>query len=139
MWREPVRGLVRILVSKLIEPEPAAPRDLSRARDCGTMQPKEPRHLRRRFQVPLSVRFQPQARLGDGAALADAGDDVLQRSTAWYVIEHVVGGDQRHAAGLREAGQASEPFAIVATIEMRAREIGAIIGPRAALPLAIRT
>ena len=64
---------------------------------------EQPRHLLGRLDVPLGIGLEPPAGLVDGQVLADAGDHVLQHAPAGLVVEHIVGGDQRHAdAGRRD-------------------------------------
>ena len=47
--------------------------------------------------MPLGIGLQAEAGFLDRHTLADAGQDVLQRTPLRRVIEHVVGGDQGQA------------------------------------------
>ena len=58
---------------------------------------EKPRHLVRRFQVPFGIGFQKTARLVQRDMLANAGDNVLQLAPFGTVIQHIIGGQQRHA------------------------------------------
>ena len=68
---------------------------------------KEPRHLLRRFQVPLGIGFKAAAGGFDRHMLADAGDDVLQRTAFGRVIEHIIDGDQRDRSIASDRQQAA--------------------------------
>ncbi len=74
------------------------------------------------FEMPLGIDGEPQARLGDGAFLADAGDDVGERPALRRVIEDIVDGDERRAEPLAEFGQQAEPARLVAAMIMHAGE-----------------
>ena len=58
---------------------------------------KQPDHFGGRFQMPLGIGFQQAARGLDGGLLADAADDILQHPALMGVVQHVIGGEQRHA------------------------------------------
>ena len=58
---------------------------------------KQPRHFVRRLEMAFGIGFEPLADGLDGGLLADAGQDILQRTPRGIVIQHVVGGEQRHA------------------------------------------
>ncbi len=75
--------------------------------------------------MALGIGVEAKAGLGDGAALADAGDDVLQRAPLGHVVEHVVGGDQRQIVPRGKRGETLQPLGVVAAIEMLRGEIGA--------------
>ena len=49
----------------------------------------------RRLQMPIGVAFATKPQRINGAAFADAGDDILQDTARGCVEQHVVGGDQR--------------------------------------------
>ena len=55
--------------------------------------------------MPLRIGFEAEARFGNRAFLADAGEHVLQGAPVRGVIEHRIGGDQGGAGALREIGQ----------------------------------
>ena len=78
---------------------------------------KMPRHLLRRFQVPLRIGFEQPPGLVDRDVLADAGHDVLQGPPLGHVIEHVVHGDQRNEGCLGDRLETREPAVVVAAIE----------------------
>ena len=67
--------------------------------------------------MALGIGFEASARRGERHMLADAGHDVLQGAPFGRVIEHVVGGDQRHARCAGERGEAGEAPRIIAAIE----------------------
>src|SRR5579883_2052416 len=118
-------GLIGIFISQLPEVEGAAIDDHQAALDRGGMSAEEPHHLDRGLQVTLGIGGEAEPGLDEGAAFADAGDDILQTAAARHVIEHVIGCDQRQARAFGERGQAMEPLGIVAAIEMLDCEIGA--------------
>ena len=55
---------------------------------------EQARHLMWRFQVPLGIGLEAEARFGNRAFLADAGEHVLQRAAVRGVVEHGIGGDE---------------------------------------------
>ncbi len=73
--------------------------------------------------MPLGIGGEAKPGFGERAACADAGDDILQLLPLRPVIEHVVGGDERHARALGEAREAVDAGEIVAAIEMARGEI----------------
>jgi hypothetical protein len=84
---------------------------------------EEPRHLLRRFDMPLGIGFEAEAGLGNGTFLADAGEHVLKGAAVRGVIEHRIGGDERCACAPAEFGECCDAGAIVAAIAMPRREI----------------
>src|SRR6185312_16305771 len=125
-WHAVDAGLIGIFVAQLAEIEAAALDDLHTARHRTGMVAEQPLHLAARFQMALAIGGEAEAGLDDGAALADASDDVLQRPALAHVVEHVVGGDERQPGARGELRQAIKAFRIVATIEVLARDIGTI-------------
>ena len=121
--------LVGIFVFQLVEGEGASSRDLDAMTQRLLMAGEEPRHVLRRFYMPLGIGLEAEAGLGDGAFLADAGEHVLKGAAVGGVIEHRVGGDERDARAPAAFGQSGDVGAIVAPITMPRREIEG--GPRA--------
>ncbi len=56
---------------------------------------EQPRHFRGRLDMPLGIDGEPQARFGERAFLAHAGEHVGERPALRRVIENVVDGDER--------------------------------------------
>ncbi len=117
------RGLVGVFVAQLVEIEAAAFGDLDAGAYGLRMGAKQPRHLLGRLQVALGIGGEAKARLGDGAAFADAGHDVLQASPLRRVVEHVVGSNQPQAPARGQIGQAMEALGVVAAIKVLRRKI----------------
>ena len=86
--------LVGIFVFQLVEGEGAGIGDLDGAGERILMAGEQPRHLLRRFQMPLGIGFELQPCVMDRAFLADAGEHVLQGPAMGGVIEHGIGGDE---------------------------------------------
>ena len=84
---------------------------------------EQPRHLLRRFQVPLGIGFELQPCVMDGAFLADAGEHVLQGPAMGGVIEHRIGGDEGYAGARRQLRKRGDAGAIVAAIRVTGGEI----------------
>ena len=121
-----MRGhLLGVFVAQLPKVEADARGDLDGAGHGRRLVGEQARHLGRRLQVPLGVRKQAEAGLGEGAARADAGEHVLERVPLGDVGVGVVGGDERGAGGFGEPGQRGQPVAVVAAIEMVGGEITA--------------
>ena len=117
--------LVGIFVFQLAEREIAGFGDLDGAGDGLGKIFEQPRHLRRGFQMAFGIDGKPQARFGNGAFLADAGEDVGERPALRRVIGDVVDGDERRMKALAELGQKPEPARLVAAMIMDAGEEGA--------------
>ena len=77
--------LIGIFVAKLVEREGAGLRDLDGPLERILVAFEQARHFVRRLQVPLGIGFEAEARLVNGAFLADAGEHVLEgrRCGAW--------------------------------------------------------
>jgi hypothetical protein len=73
--------------------------------------------------MPLGIGEEAIARLLDGAMLADAGQDILQRTARGDMGMDIVDGDQRRAGPRCQGRQPGEAPPVVATIEMLAGEI----------------
>ncbi len=114
---------VGIFVFQLVEREGASLRDLDAAAKRILMAAEEPRHLLRRFDMPLGIGFEAEAGLGNGAFLADAGEHVLKGAAVRGVIERGVGGNEWKPRALAEFGECRDAGTIVATIGMPRREI----------------
>ena len=92
--------LARILIAQLIEREPAAPDDLVCSGQRFRMPLEKARHLGRILEKAVRMPLETEAGIVDGAALADAGNDVLQHAARGMMIEDVTHRDGRHACGL---------------------------------------
>jgi len=66
---------------------------------------KQLRHLAGRLQIPLGIRRQPAAGLGDGRVMVNAREDVEQRPLDMRREPHAVGRDRRNAECRREADE----------------------------------
>ena len=71
--------------------------------------------------MPLGLP-QPAAGCIDRHMLADARDDILQRSPLGQVIKHVVDGDQRDEGFIRDGEESREAALVIAAIEHRGGE-----------------
>lgn len=91
-------------------------RDLDTARDRLRVVREEPGHLLRWLQMALGIGFQAVAGLDQGAALADAGGDILQGAPVGMVVERIRHRHHRRAETFPEPGQPAEAAALVATV-----------------------
>ncbi len=89
--------LFGIFVAEFVEAEGAAVGDFDGSRDGVGMCGEQSGHLLGRFEVALAVGKEALAGVGDGALLANAGEDVLEEAALGDVIVNVVGGDHGHA------------------------------------------
>ena len=87
-------GLVGVFVAQLRQVEADAAGDFQAALDGGGETGEQAGYLGRGLESPLGVGLQPKPCLMDRAALADAGQDVLQGPPAGVVVEHLAHGDQ---------------------------------------------
>ncbi len=102
--------LLRILVAKLVEREPAAPGDVPRRLD-------ERARVQRldaaeRAQRALPVRVKRAAGMRDRRLQAHRGQEVLERPAAALVHVHVARRDRRKREFARERAQPLEPFPV---------------------------
>ena len=89
---------------------------------------EEPGHLGGRLQVALRIGLQAVAGLDQGAALADAGEHVLQGAPVGVVVERIRDRHHRRAEALPDPGEAAEPTPLVAAITMARAEKNAAGG-----------
>ena len=111
-----LQGFRRIVVLEVAEIEGDPGEEALGFGDGLGMLAEEARHLAGQLDVTLGVLFESAAGGRDGQVLADAGDDVLERTAAGLVIEHVV--DRKHgdADTAGEIGETVETGAVVAIV-----------------------
>ena len=114
--------LVGILVLEFIEGEVAGLHDLDGAGQGLRVVGEQARHLGGRLQVALGIGLQAVARRRQGAALADAGDDVLQGASLRVVVERVRDRHQGGAEARAEFRETPEAAALVAAPAMAPRQ-----------------
>ena len=124
------RDLIGIFVGQLFEVEIAAAGKLHRVRDRLGIGGEEAGHLLGAFEMALGVAGEPEAGFVDGAGVADAGEHILKAAADGIVIEHVVGGEERHARGLGQGGEPVQPLGIAALKAAGGGEIDAAFEPR---------
>ncbi len=76
--------------------------------------------------MALGVAGKPEARFVYAACLPDAGEHILKAAPGGIVIEHIVGGDKRHA---RRLGQRRKPVQPPGIVPMKAAGGGQIDAP----------
>ncbi len=109
--------LVGILIFELVERKRNAPGKAHGFRNRVRNIAKQPRHFAPRFQVTLGIGFEPPADGVDGGFFADARQHVLQRTAGGMVVQHLVGREQRHLGGKRDAMQTRQPAPVVAAVK----------------------
>ena len=67
--------------------------------------------------MALGIRFEEPAGIADRPVLADAGDHVLERPAFGRVVEHVVGGEERHAVVAGDAVEEGEAAPVSGAVE----------------------
>src|SRR3569623_172727 len=67
---------------------------------------EQSRHFLRRIEMPLTIRFEQSASRFHIGALADTGDDIVQRALIQSCVERVVGSEQRDAGRGGSFGEA---------------------------------
>ena len=105
-------GLIGILVAQLGQAEAAAAGDLQRAGHGVGVAGEQPRHLGRRLEVAVGEALAPEPGRVDGAALADAGEHVLEDAALRRVVEHVAGGNRRDPRHPRQVGEPAQPHRV---------------------------
>ena len=125
--------LVGILVAELVEGEGEALEHGGGLGEAFRKVAEEAGHLRRRLQVAFGIGGEQAAGIGQRLVLADAGEDVLQAAALGRVIEHVVGGHQRHGEAFgqaREQGHAAMVAGPVIAAEHQADSAGEGVAER---------
>jgi len=108
--------LVGILIFELVKRERNAAGKPHGLCDCLREVAKQPRHFSRRLEVALRIGLKTLADGVDGGLLANAGQDILQRTARGMMIQHLVGRQQRHAGGRGDAMQPHQATPVVPTI-----------------------
>ena len=108
---------VGILIAELVERERQALEHRSALGNRLRMVAEQARHLGGILQVPLGIGFQPLAGGHQRHMLADAGEHVLQRPPFGPVIEHVIGGKERHADTAGKPRQEREPAVVAGAMQ----------------------
>ena len=117
--------LVGVFVGEFIEREAAALDDFQAAFHRLRMRAEQAGDLRGGFQMAFGVGGECAAGGGDGDLQANAGHHVVQRAAVGRVVEHVVGGDQRHAAAGGEVGERAQAACVVGAEAPGGGEVGA--------------
>ena len=129
LWREGrVLLLVGILVAQVAKVEAAAFGDLQRARDRVRVAGEQAGHFLGRLEVAVGKALALEAGGLDRAALADAGDDILQDAALGMVEQHVAGGDEGGAVAGAHLREAVEAGGVARPAADRAGKVGAAPG-----------
>jgi len=75
------------------------------------------------FQVALGIGLELLADGFDRGLLANAGQHILQRAARGMVIEHLVGGEQRHLCRYRDAMQPRQTALVVTAMKLAFGEV----------------
>src|SRR5215213_9756840 len=67
--------------------------------------------------MAFRIGFQAAAYRLNGCLLADAGEDILQGSARWMVIQHFIGRQQRHAGHLGNLAKPRETAPVIAPVQ----------------------
>ena len=62
----------------------------------------------------------------DGDVVADAGHNILKDASAWFMEEHVIGDDGRHAHRCGEVGQLEQPQLVIRPPAQGERHVTAV-------------
>src|SRR5436190_411723 len=76
--------------------------------------------------MALFIDREPKTRFGNGAFLADAGENVREWPALRRVVEHVVDGNEWRPHAIAKLGQKTEPARFVAAITIGAGEEAAL-------------
>ena len=117
------KGLFRVFVFQLFQPEGAGIGHRARRRDGVRPAGEEALHLLRRLEVPLGIGMEQVPGLGDGGLVADRGHHILQRTPLGLMIMHVVGGEQRQPVGFGQRIEPVDPRDVIAGVEVGCGEM----------------
>ena len=122
VWRH---RLVWIFVLEIGQGEAASARNIEGARQGFGISLEQERHFCGRLHVPLGVGGEAEARFGNRACLADAGDDIGKRAALRSVIVHVIDGDEGRAGASSKLVEHADAARLVASMVMNAGEVAA--------------
>ena len=108
---------IGVLVAQLVQRETAALGDLHRIGQGVGMIAEEAGHLRGGPEMAFRIGGETPAGGVDGAALADAGEQVVEPAPLRDVLVHVTRGDQGHPLRFRKGGQSRQPAGVVASMD----------------------
>jgi hypothetical protein len=111
---------VGIFVFQISKREVAGFGDLDRVLDCFRKSFEQPGHFLGRLDVALGIDGEPEARFGQRAFFAHAGEHVGERPALRRMIEHVIDGDERRADAFAKFGQQAKPARLIAAMIMHA-------------------
>jgi hypothetical protein len=122
--RVPARGhgFVGIIVAQLVEREADAREQRRGLRHRFGIVAEQPRHFLRRLEMAFGIGFEQLARRLHAGALADAGDDVVQRALRRGRVKRVVGCEQGDARGAGDGGEFGEAAFVAARAGHRGAE-----------------
>ncbi len=69
--------------------------------------------------MALCVRLQPEASLTNGAMLTNTRHNILQTTTLWPVVKHIICSEQRHTTPHRQGSESRQTAHIIRTIKAR--------------------
>jgi hypothetical protein len=118
--------LFGVFVAELVEEEVAAIGDFNGALDGAGEIVIDLAELLERAEVAFSVRKSAVAELGDGRAVANGGEDVLQREARGRVVVDVAGGDEGKTSFAREAEEAFAMAVVGGAVVEFGEEVGAV-------------
>jgi hypothetical protein len=110
---------VGVFVLELVHFEVALLGDFESAVDRLGMLGEKPVHLLGRFEIAFGVGKEFEAGVVDGAAVADAGENILKRATAGVVIIDGVGGEERNLSFVAESDEVLEMGFIIDPVKAR--------------------
>ena len=120
----PAEHFVRILIGQLIQREGNGFRKIHRRRNRVRPGRKQPRHLFRRFQMPLRIGGQQRACVFHPHMLADRRHHILQGPPLWGVVVHVIARHQPQAQPFGKGCKPRQPRPVIRAIEKARRQIG---------------
>ena len=125
-----VHHLLGVLVAQLSEGEATALGDLHCIGQGTGMIAEEGGHPRGGLEMAFPVGREAPAGGVDGAALADAGEQVVEPTPLRDVLVHVTGRDQGHAFRFREGGEGRQATDVVAPVDAGGGQVERRAQPR---------
>ena len=87
---------------------------------------KQPRHFIRWLEITLRIGLKTFADHVDGRLLPDTGQHILQGAARGMVVQHLVGGEQRHLCRHGDVIEPHQAAPVIAAIDEACREPHAI-------------
>ena len=114
--------LVGIIIFQLIKLEGDGRDEIGGSLDCFSVVAEQPQHFLWWFQVAFGVLFEKLPGCENSRVVAGCRQHILKRAAVGMMIEHVIGGEQRHIGFGCKTGDAFGPASVMALMRHGERQ-----------------